>query len=79
MRKQNYVGFKKSETPGVSVKMERVLLASPPTQKEYGDRFFAFMGPFRTARGAKFYIKHGWNNPHIQTVSDAERIARQAA
>lgn len=78
MRKQNYVGFKRGGKPGTSVKLERLLLAAPPTNEEYGDRFFAFIGPFRTARGAKFMVQNGWNNPHVQTVNDAERIALRA-
>ena len=37
------------------------------------------MGPFRTKRAALFTQHHGQGNPHIQTVNDAERIARKYA
>jgi hypothetical protein len=30
-------------------------------------------------RGARFMAEHGRGNPHVQTVADAERIARKYA
>lgn len=50
-----------------------------PTEETHGDTFNAVMGPFRTLRAARFTVKHGKGNPHIQTVSDAERIAKKYA
>ena len=50
-----------------------------PTQATHGDRFLAVLGPFRTARGARFFRDNGFGNPHVQTVDDAERIARLEA
>lgn len=71
--KKIYVGYKKGEN---SVKLELIRCTSEPTQKEYGKQYFATIGPFKTVRGANFMVKYGWNNPHIQTVSDAERLAK---
>jgi len=47
-----------------------------PTEAEYGERFFAVIGPFRTTRGALFMKDHGAGNPHCQHVADAERLAK---
>ena len=49
-----------------------------PTQATHGHLYGAVIGPFRTKRGAQFMAKHGRSNPHLQTVDDAERIAKQA-
>jgi hypothetical protein len=49
----------------------------PPTHGSHGDNFFAVTGPFRTKRAATYMAKHGRNNPHCLTVSQAERIARR--
>jgi len=65
-----YVGIKKDGT-------REVFQASQgPTEELYGDLYSAVIGPFRTQRGARFMAEHGANNPHVQTVADAERIAR---
>jgi hypothetical protein len=44
-----------------------------PTQEKFP--YNAVIGPFRTRRGAEFMAQHGRNNPHLQTVEDAERIS----
>lgn len=49
-----------------------------PTFATHGDRYAAVIGPFRTARGARFMRDHGKGNPHVQTVADAERLALSA-
>jgi hypothetical protein len=65
-----YVGIKKDAT-------REVFQASDgPTEELYGHRYSAVIGPFQTQRGAKFMAEHGRNNPHLQTVADAERVAR---
>ena len=46
-----------------------------PTQATHGDRYDAVVGPFRTKRAA-FWAVSQFNNPHFQTVADAERISR---
>lgn len=49
-----------------------------PTQQTHGDRFSSVIGPFRTKRAASFTALFGHNNPHLQTVDDAERISKLA-
>lgn len=71
MKTRPYVGIK----PGG---MREVFRASAgPTEELYGTLYNAVIRPFRTVRGAKFCAIHGGNNPHIQCVNDAERIAKQ--
>ena len=36
----------------------------------------AVIGPFRTKRAALWSEKYGFNNPHFQTVNDAERLSK---
>ena len=50
-----------------------------PTQVTHGDRYMAVVGPFKTIRAANFMVVHGVNNPHLQTVADAERISKEAS
>ena len=50
-----------------------------PTEATHGAQFTGVIGPFRTRRGAWFDAAVGANNPHIQHVSDAERIAKKYA
>ncbi len=47
-----------------------------PTENSHGDRFKATIGPFRTLGAAKIMAEFGGNNPHLQTVADAERMAK---
>ena len=70
MRKRYYVGIRKC--------LARDLFASDtePTEATHGDRFLCVIGPFRTRAGAEFAAKFGQGNPHLQTVDDAERLAR---
>ena len=49
---------------------------STPTEKSYGGKYFAVVGPFRTLRAATWAVKHGKNNPHFQHVNDAEKISK---
>jgi hypothetical protein len=50
--------------------------ARTPTESSHGDRFKAVIGPFRTVGAAKIMAEYGANNPHLQTVADAEKIAK---
>lgn len=70
MRKKIYVGI----MPG----LRREIFKSEfvPTQETHGAQYVAVIGDFRTMRGARYMQKYGGNNPHLQTVSDAERLAR---
>ena len=45
-----------------------------PTESSHGHLYGAVIGPFRSKRGAHFMA----NNPHIQHVRDAERLAKLA-
>lgn len=47
-----------------------------PTHSSHGHIYGAVIGPFRTKAGAEFMAKYGKGNPHLQTVADAERIAK---
>jgi hypothetical protein len=68
-RTQLFVGLK-AGTPRQVFRAVR-----PPKESELGNQFDAVMGPFVTRRGAFFYAQHGEGNPHVQHVSDAERIS----
>jgi len=48
-----------------------------PTQTTFSKIYNAVIGPFRTRAGAEFMAKYGRNNPHCQTVADAERLAKR--
>ncbi len=58
-----------------------VLFSSPcpPTQETYGHLYTCAQGPFRTRLAARWFNRYGWGNPHVHTVADAERLAREAA
>jgi hypothetical protein len=49
--------------------------AENPTTETHGHLYNAVIGPFRTMRGARWMATYGANNPHCQTVADAERLA----
>lgn len=48
-----------------------------PTRKSHGSRYTYVIGPFDTMRGAKYMADYGRGNPHLQTVADAERLAKR--
>lgn len=72
-RKQSkiYVGVK---TGG---KREVFRSTVTPTRETHGREYDYAIGPFRTKEGAAAMAVYGRGNPHIQTVSDAERLALQ--
>ncbi len=47
-----------------------------PTTETHGEKYLAVIGPFRTRGGAVFMRDNGRNNPHCQTVGDAERLSK---
>jgi hypothetical protein len=47
-----------------------------PTEQSHGKLYDAVIGPFETVRGQNFMVMSGRNNPHCQTVADAERISK---
>jgi len=52
-----------------------VIRTSEPTELFWGNRYALLIGPFRTRAGADFMAQYGRNNPHCQTVAQAERLA----
>lgn len=72
MASKYYVATEKST-------LKRVLLRliNPPTEESHGEWYMMVIGPFKTMRGAEFMRDYGQNNPHCQSVSDAERLAKQ--
>jgi hypothetical protein len=48
-----------------------------PSYDYFGAVYFAVIGPFKTKRAAKWAEKYGLNNPHFQTVNDAEQISKR--
>lgn len=67
--KRYYVGWNGNES-------EVFLSAEEPTEATHGDKYAGVIGPFRTKDGADYMAKYGRGNPHVQTVSDAERLAK---
>lgn len=49
---------------------------SEPTQSDF-PIYMAIIGPFWTKRACLWAEKYGYNNPHFQTVDDAERISKE--
>ena len=74
-----YVGRRYSaENPDVMV--SRIFRSKTvPTHESHGSEFIYVIGPFRTVRGAEMMAMYGHNNPHLQTVGDAERMAERAS
>ncbi len=50
-----------------------------PTKETHGHLYTCAQGPFCTRLAARWFNRYGWGNPHVQTVADAERLAREAA
>lgn len=67
-----YVGYKNGT-------MEVFTSEILPTEDTHGHQYNGVCGPFRTKRAALFLASCGHNNPHVQCVSDAERISKQLA
>lgn len=70
-RKRPYVG--------VSSTGARTVFRSDaePTGRTFGAQYSYCIGPFRTILGAFVMATLGANNPHMQTVADAERLAKE--
>jgi hypothetical protein len=70
MRKGIYVGLTRmSDTRQVFRSFDE------PTFENTQGRYAAVIGPFKTMRAA-VWATHQINNPHFQTVADAERLSR---
>ena len=70
-RKGIYVGI------GHDHRRQPFLSTITPTEHSHGAQYAVVIGPFRTRRAATFMARYGENNPHLQTVADAERISRR--
>jgi hypothetical protein len=70
--KRPYVGFNNAK--GV----REMFLSEQEPSEETTPQYKAVVGPFRTSRAARYMVEHGANNPHLQTVADAERLAKLA-
>lgn len=71
-KKQYYIGVANNQR-------EIILILWMETQRERKgqvSKYHYTIGPFYTKRGAVFMRDHGQNNPHCQTVQDAERLGR---
>jgi hypothetical protein len=71
-RRKWYVGHSKAFRTAIAF-----ATATPPQEPTHGSVYSHVTGPFRTKRGAKFMAKYGRNNPHCQTVAQAERLAKE--
>lgn len=60
-------------------RLETFRSVAVPTEQSHGQAYGYAIGPFRTARGARFMARFGGDNPHCVTVGDAERIAAKEA
>lgn len=70
-RRQIWVGV-------MGLKRKKFYYDGTPTQESHGKWYRAVIGPFKTDKGADLMVSSGGNNPHIQSVDDAERLAKQA-
>lgn len=71
MKTKSYVGI------GPDGKRKVFHSASEPEAKTHGSIYSAVIGPFRTKKAAQIMAEYGANNPHLQTVSDAEKLAKE--
>jgi len=47
-----------------------------PSRETMGNEYLYVVGPFKTKRAAKWAEKYAYDNPHFNTVEDAERISK---
>jgi hypothetical protein len=71
MKKRFYIGYR---TDGNILVRELFSSASTPIASQH-PQYNVSVGPFRTKLGAIVMIRYGYNNPHLQCVRDAERMA----
>jgi hypothetical protein len=58
-------------------KFEPFMAARTPTQTSHGKKYGHVIGPFRSKGGAVVMARFGAGNPHLQTVSEAEKMAKR--
>lgn len=61
---------------GCDMKRELFRAASTPTFETHGATYNYVIGPFRTKLAGEIMRDFGRSNPHLQSVYDAERLAR---
>ncbi len=71
MTRRIYIGIR-SQTSEMTVFRS----ATVPTEISHR-AYAAVVGPFETRGGAEAMSRYGRLNPHLQTVSDAERLSRR--
>lgn len=70
-RTRIYVGRRTGGAPAAIFRA-----SDTPTSDTHGDRYAAVIGPFASMAGARIMVAHGGNNPHIQSSTDADRMAK---
>lgn len=74
---RHYVGVR-----GITSELELFATSADPETIEYvaavRDRYAAVIGPFKTERGATIMALYGRGNPHMGTVEEVERLARES-
>lgn len=77
-RKRLYVGIRKTDSVYELFRASRHDCCGfdNPIHATHGHLYAAVIGPFRTLKGARYMEQYGRGNPHLQTVDDAERLAR---
>lgn len=68
LKNRFYVGYKDN-------KLVPIITKSVPIAETHG-HLGPIIGPFRSKMGMEFFVKYGYNNPHCQTVHEAEMIVR---
>jgi len=68
MRAKVYVGISRD-------KLTIFRSETTPTMASHGGEYTYAMGPFRTLRGARYYVRYGRGNPHTVTVAQCETLA----
>jgi hypothetical protein len=72
-----YVGVRREDGLRSAIRLPSDMGA--PSERTHGRHYAAMIGPFKTKRGALWMATYGRNNPHVQHVDDAERLARRTA
>jgi len=75
MKTKIYVGVRLTDGAGQT----RTVFRSEQEPTRETCSYVYVIGPFRTMAGAQFMADYGGNNPHLQHVDDAERLARHHA
>lgn len=72
-KKRIYIGASYKDGNGIR---EIFKSSIHPTAEQF-PQYQSCIGPFKTMRGAIFMRDYGFNNPHCQTVNQAEKIVKK--